>query len=180
MISYIENFLEYNEYFEYFRDNLDWVQVENRPRMEYWDNSLNTAYSYGSGSHITEYKPQKNNDVVDYIRQFISKETGVFYEGCFINYYKTGRDHLGWHSDDDPSINHEKPIAIVTLGNERDFQFKKIGSKGIESINTRVLKPNSLAIMPAGMQHTHYHRIPKIADGRSVGPRISLTFRALT
>lgn len=180
MIDYIENYIENSEcLFDILSKTLDWKDIENKPRKEYWDNTLMTPYTYGRGVQETTYEAQKKDGFVSAIRQKLFNDYGVDYQGCFLNYYETGKDGLGWHSDDDLSIDHSKPIAIVTLMGPRDLQWKKIGSKGLESINTLSLECGSLAIMPSGMQQTHLHRIPKVLDNKIVNPRISLTFRSL-
>jgi len=63
----------------------------------------------------------------------------------------------------------------VTVGGGRDIEFldKESGRK------VRIfLEPGSLFLMKAGMQDTHYHRIPK-AGFVVTKPRISLTYRGL-
>lgn len=97
--------------------------------------------------------------------------------------YDNSRDWLGWHSDDDRYIDHSRPIAIVTLGNGRNIQFRKIdaidkeGDITYDEPTTLFLEPGSLLLMGPGMQFTHQHRIPKMSH--DVGPRISLTYRGL-
>lgn len=50
--------------------------------------------------------------------------------GCFLNMYEDGTDALGWHADDDPSIDHDKPIAVVTLGQGRMIHYRGKDEKG--------------------------------------------------
>ena len=157
---------------------IDWVQRENTPRKEYWDTTLGQAYTYGSGRGVRTYEPNEPSPDVSIIRRKVEESTGIFFEGCFLNRYDTSKSALGWHSDDDPSIDHSKPIVVVTLGQEREIQWKEIGSKGVESISTQMLENGSMFTMPAGMQQTHLHRIPK-AGFNIARERISLTFRKL-
>jgi alkylated DNA repair dioxygenase AlkB len=112
---------------------------------------------------------------VSMVRGRLKNETGVYYEGCFCNRYDGQRDWLGWHSDDDPGIDHSKPIAVVTLGQPRAIQYRPI--EGTGPTREVLLEHGSLFVMAPGMQQTHMHRIPKA--GHSVGTRISLTYRAL-
>ena len=175
--EYIKGFLPNSNIFYNILSTLDWVQRENCPRAEYWDTTLGEAYTYGSGRGIRTYEPNEPSAYVQEIRLMLEDRLGFFFQGCFLNKYDTAKDHLGWHADDDPVIDHSKPICVITLGSPREINWKQQGSKGIESINRLVLEPGSLFIMPPGMQQTHFHRIPKA--GHHVGPRISLTFRAL-
>jgi alkylated DNA repair dioxygenase AlkB len=111
---------------------------------------------------------------------------------CFLNGYKDGHDQLGWHSDDSPEMDDERPIVTVSLGAEREIWFRKIPPNrdkidvGLRrgEVNIIMASPEieklklghgSMAIMLPHMQETHQHRIPK--HDRECGPRVSLTFR---
>lgn len=69
----------------------------------------------------------------------------------------------------------KRPIAVVSLGAEREIWFKPQGSKGLDEVDKLLLKNGSICVMAPGMQDTHYHRIPKHPE--PCGHRISLTFR---
>lgn len=157
--------------------DLDWIQRENCPREEYWDTKKGNPYTYGKGMGIRTYQPNKPSSDVDFIRNKLYDDYGVYYDGCFLNKYNKDKNHLGWHADDDLGIDHSKPIAVISFGQERDINWKEIGSKGFECISSQLLGQGSLFLMPAGMQSTHYHRIPK--SPFPVDIRISMTFRAL-
>ena len=91
-----------------------------------------------------------------------------------MNRYLNQRDHLGWHADDSPEMDDERPIASISLGVEREIWFKP--KDGDASTVEKVKLGNgSLCLMGAGMQKEFLHRIPKA--GFLCGERISLTFR---
>ena len=130
-------------------------------------------YRYGSQDFARDYHPQPWHPVIRSIQSKVEEYLHTRLEVCFLNGYEHQRDQLGWHADDSPEMDDTRPIAIVTLGAERDIWF---APKEDRSNPERVkLGHGSLCVMEAGMQDTHVHRIPK-AD-RVVGPRISLTFR---
>jgi alkylated DNA repair dioxygenase AlkB len=164
---------------------LDWEKRVDAPRMEYWTNTYNRSYTYGRGKGIRTYLAKKDHELIIEAREKLKSFTGDILEGCFLNFYETKRDWLGWHSDNDIGINHDKPIAVITVGQGRNIQFRKVieisseeNKNGVYSdVETIMLKPGSLLLMLPGMQFTHQHRIPK-ADFE-VKPRISLTFRGL-
>ena len=162
--------------FDTLKDELAWERRETAPRSEYWTNTLNRPYTYGRGAGERTYLAHPSHPMIDMIGDSISAGIGTFLEGCFLNMYLDGKDALGWHADDDPGIDHSKPIAVVTLGEGRALRYKsqEPGSHPIEVF----LEPGSLLLMNAGMQQTHYHMIPPVKD-REIGPRISLTFRGL-
>ena len=166
------------EIFETIRNETRWVQVPLRPRAEYWSNDYDRDYAYGKeGPGRVTYKAQPWIPAMKEIRDFISTTTDYYLEGCFANYYKDSSDNLGWHADNDPGIDHDKPIAIVSLGAEREIWFRRNGEKGTTH-TSQLLGNGSLYMMSPGFQFSHQHRIPR-ASRQDIGPRISLTFRGL-
>lgn len=163
-------------YFVRLHNELPWERRDSTPRSEYWYNDFGRPYTYGRGAGVRTYEAKGLHPIIREVRDLLFDKTGVYFEGCFLNRYDGKKDALGWHSDDDPGINHENPIAVVTLGNGREIQYRPIGSPKTEKKSV-FLEPGSLFIMKAGMQQTHLHQIPKAAT--EVGPRISLTFRSL-
>lgn len=175
-VKYQPNFVgNPDEIFEYLWANLPWERREDAPRRECWMTTLGASYTYGRGRGERTYAPVPWDQAVVGVQLNLFSQTSVFYQGCFINGYEGPRDHLGWHADDDPKIDHSVPIAIVSLGFPREIWFQENGS---QEIGRQLLENGSLLEMAAGMQHTHRHRIPKSADVKC-GRRISLTFRGL-
>jgi alkylated DNA repair dioxygenase AlkB len=160
--------------FERLRTELAWERRETAPRSEYWTNLFDRPYTYGNGVGQRTYQAQVSHPIIDEIRDSMF-EDGTVLEGCFLNLYNDGTDALGWHADDDKKIDHAKPIAVLTLGQGRAIQFKsqERGSHPQELF----LETGSLLLMHAGMQQTHFHRIPRVDV--EIGPRISLTYRGL-
>ena len=191
-VGYEENFIGPHEsrlMFQILWDTLEWEQRPGAPRREYWHNTFYRPYTYGSGEGVRTYESKRNHEYIEATRQYLLDRTGIFYEGCFLNGYATGKDALGWHQDDDPGIDHTRPIAIVSLYEDEDgiFGTREKGAarpreiyfrQGREgTIEKLALGQGSLAIMAAGMQHTHFHKIPRA--GTITCSRISLTFRGL-
>ena len=161
--------------FEKLWTEAPWERRENAPRQEYWTNIYGQSYTYGRGAGERTYESKPEHVGVMMLAAMLNLRLGFVYEGCFLNGYAEGSDALGWHADDDPLIDHPKPIAVIGLGGERDIQFKRKESGSHPE--TQLLKHGSLLLMHAGMQDTHFHRIPKTT--KRVPARISLTFRAL-
>ena len=88
------------------------------------------------------------------------------------NRYRTGKDSIGWHSDDFPQIGKRPPIASLSLGGTRRFKLRHKGSKHVVDY---ALESGSLLIMLPGCQEDWEHAVPKTA--RPVGERINWTFR---
>ena len=79
---------------------------------------------------------------------------------------------MGWHSDNEKEIDHEKCIASLSLGIQRDFSIRHINNidKKIISLND-----GDLLIMQPEFQKNWHHSIPKRKKVKK--SRINLTFR---
>jgi alkylated DNA repair dioxygenase AlkB len=191
-VTYTADFLDHadaNEAFGKLWNGLDWERREGVPRREYWANDFNRDYTYGSGRGIRAYSARPFTEMILATQGKLLHDIGVWFEGCFLNGYENSKDALGPHSDDDPGIDHSRPIAIVTLYLDpklrpRTIQFRPIIRQRTEADRgefgpweTLELGHGSLALMAPGMQFTHQHQIPKA--GFVASPRISLTFRGL-
>lgn len=142
------------------------------PRKEYFTSEDHSPYTYGKGVTRT-YEPQFKTQVLDGVQKYVEAILQTKFDFCFLNYYRDGKDHLGWHADDSPEIDDAKPIAVLSLGAEREIWIRENGAEDSFKIP---LNDDSLLIMPPGMQDTHQHRIPK-SSRHNCGPRISLTYR---
>jgi alkylated DNA repair dioxygenase AlkB len=154
-------------------NELAWQRRGVTPRREYYSNDIAVPYAYGKEEFSRSYEPQPWHPVMLEIRDKLQALTGTVFEVCFLNGYENNRDQLGWHADDSPEMDDARPIAIVSLGAEREIMFRPQADR--EAVTKLKLGHGSLCLMAAGMQDTHYHRIPKA--GFECGPRISLTFR---
>lgn len=158
---------------EYF-NNIDW---ENRTaaRREAFFATVTDPYTYGTGDYARTYVPRPMDARVAEIGKMITDMLNIAeFELCFLNYYANQRMQLGWHADDAEAIDHTRPIAVVSFGAEREIWTKPMGA-GADEVEKLKLGNGSLMIMKPGMQHTHFHRIPK--HDRECTERISLTYR---
>lgn len=96
-------------------------------------------------------------------------------EFCAVNFYENERSALEWHSDDSPSIDQRRPIAILSVGASRTLWFRPTADPRLEE--PVQLECGSLLIMSAGMQNRYQHCVRK--EIRPIGPRLSITFRGL-
>lgn len=163
-----------DEVFLALQNELQWERRGSTPRSEYYINTLgDIPYQYGSGAGVREYLPRPMHPVVAEMLVQLQKEAGTRFDVCFLNRYHNQKDHLGWHADDSPEMDDARPIAIISLGVEREIWFRENAKP--EAIVKLKLEHGSLCLMAAGTQDTHQHRIPKA--GFQCGERISLTFR---
>ncbi len=105
-------------------------------------------------------------------RDRIQALSGFKFNFAVGNRYLTGKDSIGWHSDDFPQIGKRPAIASLSLGSTRKFKLRHKESS--ETIDYQ-LESGSLLIMLPGCQADWEHAVPKTA--RPVGERINWTFR---
>ena len=162
-----------DELFADMSKNLTWEKRE-APRQEYYCNDFPNPYVYGKGRGQRLYNPQPYTASITAIRKIAEETAKTKFEVCFLNRYLNQHDQLGWHADDSPEMDDARPIAIVSLGVEREIWFRPKDAKG-EATQKLKLENGSLCLMSAGMQDAWQHRIPKASF--LCGERISLTFR---
>ncbi|KVP96866.1 hypothetical protein WJ97_13505 [Burkholderia ubonensis] len=162
-----------NTIFDALWNELAWERRGSTPRREFYCNEAGVPYVYGSGAGEREYLPNAWHPALAALKSAVEAELGTRFEVAFLNGYEDARDSLGWHADDSDSMDDARPIAIVTLGAEREIWFCPNTDR--TDITKLMLGNGSLCVMAPGMQDTHLHRIPKA--GFECGPRISITFR---
>lgn len=154
-------------------DDIKWND-EQFARRECFMSDIERDYQYIENGPV--YKSIAMHPVVKMIMEKINYLYGYKLDVCFLNYYIDKTKALGWHADDSHPIDQTQPIAVVSLGSEREIWWKPMDFKGtIPNEWKQLLEDGSLFIMNAGMQDTHKHRIPK--HDKECGPRLSLTFR---
>jgi alkylated DNA repair dioxygenase AlkB len=173
-ILYSSDFVENpDEVFSDLWAGLQWERRDSTPRLEYYTNKISVPYQYGRGRGVREYLPKFIHPRIELLRSNIEYLTESLFEVCFLNGYENQKDHLGWHADDSPEMDDNRPIGIISLGVAREIWFRPQDEK--DKVRKLVLGHGSLCLMPPGFQDTHFHRIPKASF--ECGERISLTYR---
>ena len=98
---------------------------------------------------------------------------------ALVNIYETGKDYIGWHSDDEKDLESNTPICSISLGDERKFQLREKYSKGETptKIYSKVLAHGSLCTMEKQTQQICKHKVP--VKPKASSPRINITFRSI-
>ena len=168
-------FSEAKELYDLINDETEWKREK---LVMYGKESLiprDTAW-YGDKSYVysgLENKPLKWTQTLLEIKDKTENKINSPLNSLLINRYNDGNDKVGWHSDDEPELSPKSPIASLTFGEERDFQFRMKGMTG-ENITIR-LESGSLLIMHPPIQNHWEHCIPPRKGDYK--PRINLTFR---
>lgn len=103
--------------------------------------------------------------------------TRVDFNFLLINGYNV-TDRVGWHQDNEPSIDQQRPICSVSLGATRDFDValsKQGGGPDLQHKYRCALFHRDVVFMSPGVQSKYYHQVP--ARTRPQGRRYNLTFR---
>ncbi|WP_235901817.1 alpha-ketoglutarate-dependent dioxygenase AlkB family protein [Alcanivorax sediminis] len=166
--------------FAELRDSLRWhqpqVQVFGRkhltPRLTTWQGEPGISYRYSGLTETAEGWPEVLKPVLHQVESL----TGHRFNSVLGNYYRSGADSMGYHSDDEPELGPEPWIASLSLGASRDFVFRR--REGDRSQCARLVLPdNSLLLMSPQVQARFQHALPRRA--RVQEGRINLTFRLI-
>ena len=96
------------------------------------------------------------------------------FNSCLLNYYPSGDEGMGYHSDDEKELGHQPIIASLSMGATRKFVFKH---KKTQDKIELYLESGQLIVMHGDTQNFWKHTITKtktVDEGR-----ISLTFRQM-
>ena len=156
---------------------LPWTRGKFRghavPRDEIWIG----PYAYRFSGRTLE--PIAWRDEVEAARTQIQRRYGGNYNSVLLNRYVDETDSVSWHSDDEPEMDSEHPIASLSLGAAREFKIRPIQAVTPQTrlVRTYALTSGSLLIMPPGFQARFQHCVPK--SRTLCGTRINLTFRRM-
>lgn len=110
---------------------------------------------------------------LDNLKKRIERFTGITFQGVLLNYYRDGNDSVAWHADKDTVPGLKTDIASVSIGEERNFDFRnKEDHRQQYSLR---LEHGALLLMKGALQKGWEHRIAKSA--LPMKARINLTFR---
>ena len=112
--------------------------------------------------------------------QFVNNELNTNYNSILVNKYHSKNTALEWHQDNEPEVDQSHSISTLSIGAERRFLIannRNDGDKG--DFSSTVLSENSVLMMKAGLQGTHYHKVVSGSVKSECGVRYSLTFRRL-
>ena len=159
-----------------FIDTLPWESMKIKifgkdvviPRLQCWIGDEDCNYKY-SGKTLNR---QEWSNELTMIREKILQEAEQDFNSVLVNYYRDGRDSMGWHSDDEKELGPNQNIASISFGSERDLVFRNKITK--ETINVPQLS-GALYLIDGKTQECWEHSVKKTK--KIISPRINLTFR---
>ena len=144
----------------------------DQPRLTAFYGDANKHYSY---SGIMMAPVDWNEDLL-FIKSRIEKFVGIRFTSVLLNYYRDGKDSMGWHADDEKELGLNPIIGSVSFGETRNFQMRHKTQKEIKKVDIP-LSNGSFLLMKGATQHFWQHQIPKTS--KELSSRINLTFRVI-
>ena len=180
-VTYDPYFLEpgfADEFFESLLPGVAWKQDVIRlygrtipvPRLTAWYGDNDASYTYSG----IRNEPSEWISPLQELRDRLEKSTTIRFNSVLLNRYRTGKDSLSWHADDEPELGMRPTIASISLGATRTFQLQHRVSGEVIALS---LEHGSLLLMSGETQQLWKHQVPK--DRSVTGERINLTFRSI-
>ncbi len=143
-----------------------------QPRLIGFQGDKNVKYTYSGKMLMADsWSPE-----IIQLREQLYRLLEIDFNSCLINYYRNGKDSMGWHSDDEKELGREPTIASISFGEDRPLLFK--GKKGISVQPFSIGQPSgSLLIMAGQCQKVLLHSISKKKSSQA---RLNLTFRTVS
>lgn len=134
-----------------------------------------TQHAYSYKRNLTADSPHKGLAYLENLCQKIEKRFDGEVADVFCNRFQDPNHRIGWHSD-----TYGSHIFVLTLGSERDIQFRpkkrlfsiKQKDTAIETVRPAV---GDLYFMPLQLNKTHDHRVCSTMEEQAA-PRLSFVF----
>ncbi len=144
----------------------------NRKTLVFIDDAINKDLIPKIWGNNVNVLQMSTNENLLKVKNLIEKDSNFIFNICLVNYYETGKNNIGWHSD-----NEEKGstscIASISLGAPRSFAFRDKSTKNV--IKEYILNNGSLLLMYDDCQEKYQHAL--LTDKKCKDERINLTFR---
>ncbi|MEE2803799.1 MAG: alpha-ketoglutarate-dependent dioxygenase AlkB [Pseudomonadota bacterium] len=182
-IDYIPGFLcrdAADELLTFLLETVEWHQPTIRiygkqvlsPRLAAWYGDHGAVYRYSGlvNCPLPWLMPLLT------LRRRLYREWHWNPNAVLLNYYRDGRDSMGWHSDDEAELGRQPAVASISVGATRRFLIRHRRDKN-SPVYQLDLEHGSLLFMSGTTQRYWRHSVPKTTT--VIGPRINLTFRKI-
>ncbi|MBD8082857.1 alpha-ketoglutarate-dependent dioxygenase AlkB family protein [Chryseobacterium caseinilyticum] len=183
LLEYRENFIDMDEA-DLLKNHLfQTVKWEQRTQKMYDKEVITPRLTAWYGDDRKSHGTADSNASVNnswtpellLLKERIEKEFGYRFNGVLLNLYRNNNDSVAWHRDKESSYGKRPVIASVSLGQTRNFDFRKKDHH--QSKYSLPLPNGSLLIMKGDLQENWEHRIAKSL--LPMKERINLTFRLI-
>ena len=135
--------------------------------------SFGQPYQYPGAKASVPTAPEFPEPIAAVVAKLKEKFPDSVVNQCLVNKYQDEKAFLPEHSDNETCIVHGSQIFTLSLGGERDVNFRLKTDPSVQ--RTQTVINNSLYVMSKQSQHAWTHRIDPTEDSREL--RYSLTFR---
>lgn len=160
-------------------DNIVWQQdsvsmfgkTHELPRLSAWYGDDDRPYTY-SGMTL---QPKPWNEILLNLRAALLPVCKREFNSVLLNWYRSGADHISWHTDAERELGRNPLIASVNFGASRRFLLRRR-----EDHNEKLEIPlhhGSVLVMAGALQHHWQHSVPK--QKKVTDSRVNLTFRTI-
>ncbi len=181
-VFYLPDFFtkeENKRYYNALLQKIEWQQdkiklfgkTHDVPRLTALYGNADKPYTYSS---ITMKSTAWLPELLE-IKNKIEEVVKSDFTTVLLNLYRTGKDSMGWHSDDEKELGLNPLIVSVSFGATRIFKLQHNNDKSLRQ--SLELTDGSLLLMQGQTQHFWKHAIPKTS--KITEPRINLTFRVI-
>ena len=165
-------------YCQVIKDETPWQQQSVKifgkwipePRLTCFYGDAGKCYSY-SGLRL---EPLAWTPALLQLKNLSESYSGTLFNVALLNYYRDGKDSMGWHRDNEPELGTEPIIASFSLGAARKFSLRNFADKSVKQ--SIILEPGSLLVMRGKSQSCWEHCVPKTSKAEE---RINITFRRI-
>lgn len=141
------------------------------PRLSAWHGDDDRPYTY-SGIAL---QPAPWNPALDWLRDQLQDACDVRFNSVLLNWYRSGEDHISWHTDAEPELGQNPTIASLNFGATRRFLLRRCDDH--QQKIELPLAHGSLLVMSGALQHHWQHSVPK--EKKVKDNRLNLTFRVI-
>ncbi|MBK1896658.1 alpha-ketoglutarate-dependent dioxygenase AlkB family protein [Chryseobacterium paridis] len=182
LLEYTDDFLSEQEATtlkEFLMETAPWIQTTQKmydkevltPRLTAWYGDEGKSYQLsGTRVVVNPWTPE-----LLALKERLEQNSGYAFNSVLLNLYRNGNDSVAWHRDRDSRFGNRPVIASVSLGQVRNFDFRKVDDHQLKY--SLPLSHGSLLIMKGDLQLHWEHRIAKSI--KPMQPRINLTFRLI-
>ncbi|KRX10903.1 hypothetical protein PPERSA_12027 [Pseudocohnilembus persalinus] len=171
---------ESQELYDLLMDKCKWYQPQYMigGNLQYPDRKMSGITERDRQKIYRAFKQEELQYFEDFpeikkVKEIVENITKNKYSHVLLNYYESGKNTIGYHSD---QLIPGQLVASVSLGAARKFRFQPQKISGIQKQYEVLLKPGSLVVFDENAGGKFFkHSIPKemkIKEGR-----INLTFR---
>ena len=130
-------------------------------------------YSYSGVKHEKQPMPESIKALMETVNS-LNIDEPLELNSCLVTKYRSGKNFIPFHRDDEPVIGPESKIVTVSIGSSRSMLFENNDKSQTKDL---LLEDCSVLVTSRFAQDFWRHSIPKDESG---GVRVSFTFRNIS